>query len=119
VTAYLSYWNAWPDLDGSRTIAVAISIVSQKGSPSSRELNEMFPAAAYPGIRFRVLPDLKSPQELHARIWLSHPKVKQFYRWDLYRDPLRDRIHEIFRERAAIPMRELAGPLLAALQAYE
>jgi hypothetical protein len=119
VDAFLSYWNAWPDLAPNRALSVGISIIGERKGPSSAALTEAFRATSYPALRFKVLPNLKSPQEVHARNWLSHPKVKPWYTWELYRDPLRDRVSQIFAGRTSIPMRDLRQPLLEALQSCD
>jgi hypothetical protein len=116
VAAFLAYWNSFPDLPPNRSLVVGVSVVKTRRTPSTAELDEAFPAEAYPAIRFRVLPELKSPLEWHAQTWLSRREVKQWYNWEIYRDSLRGRISKLYSDRPAIPMRDLAQPLIEALE---
>jgi TIR domain/inactive STAND len=113
---FLSYWNNWPDLAPKRALCLGVSIVTRGKGSFSAKLEAAFAASAYPALRLRVLPELRPPQESHARNWLSHPKVKPWYNWELYRDPLRDRVSQMFADRRAIPMGDLARRLLEAIE---
>jgi hypothetical protein len=113
---FIEYWSAWPDLTGNRAICMGISIVGKHAGPTGAMLRAAFPEAAYPGVRFRVLPDLQPPGAGHAVDWLSHRKVKACYDWETRRDELRPRVGAIFADRTAIPMRQLAAPLMQVLE---
>src|SRR5262249_46736467 len=109
---FLNYWNRWPDLPGNRAICLGISIVRKNSGPKAEALSGLFPEAEFPRIRFRVLPDLQSPIERDALNWLSHRKVKPWYDWEMHRDALSVSVRRTFSTRPAIPMGELATPLI-------
>ena len=114
--SFLNFWNGWPDLPGNRAICVGISIIRKNSGPSGDTLRTLFPAADFPKIRFCVLPDLQSPTERDAINWLSHRKVKTWYDWEMHRNDLSTSVRKTFSTRPAIPMGELASPLIQLLE---
>jgi hypothetical protein len=112
----LKFWDSWPDIPARRAVCAGISIAWEKSGPQEKELARLFPAKDYPALRFAVVPDLKSPIKRHALDWLNHRKVKQWYDWETSRNALRTGIDDVFITRPAIPMRDLAGPLLSLLE---
>lgn len=58
-----------PDLGRSSALCVGISITWEKSGPAQSKLQDLFPEDAFPNLRFRVLPNLRSPRRDDAGEW--------------------------------------------------
>jgi hypothetical protein len=67
----LAFLNQFPELSSRQAVCIGVSIECDGQGLGQKALRKDFPEENYPGLAFRVLPDLESPKKSDADAWVD------------------------------------------------